>query len=213
MRELFRPGARRITVMTMVLALFQAFTGINIVMYYAPRIFLNAGLAAGDAYGHSIIIGLVMIFFTGISLLIVDRLGRRPVMLAASAGMGLSLLLMGLAFPEAEKQGMVLLLCTLSYVSWFSVGMGGIYWIVVSEIFPYRVRGRAMSLSVVFLWGGNFLVAQFFPMMLSLFQGASFFVFAAACLACLIFVAKYLPETKGRSLEDLEKDFFLHPGH
>ena len=213
MRELFRPGARRITVMTMVLALFQAFTGINIVMYYAPRIFLNAGLAAGDAYGHSIIIGLVMIFFTGISLLIVDRLGRRPVMLAASAGMGLSLLLMGLAFPEAEKQGMVLLLCTLSYVSWFSVGMGGIYWIVVSEIFPNRVRGRAMALSVVFLWGGNFLVAQFFPMMLSLFQGASFFVFAAACLACLIFVAKYLPETKGRSLEDLEKDFFLHPGH
>ena len=213
MGELFRPGARRITYMSMVLALFQAFTGINIVMYYAPRIFLNAGLAAGDAYGHSIIIGLVMIVFTAISMLLVDRIGRKPIILAASVGMGISLLLMGLAFPQAEKQGMILLLCTLSYVSWFSVGMGGIYWVVVSEIFPNRVRGRAMALSVVFLWGGNFLVAQFFPLMLSVLQGASFYIFAAACLACVVFVAKYVPETKGRSLEDLEQDFFLRPAH
>ena len=70
-----------------------------------------------------------------------------------------------------------------------------------------------MALSVVFLWGGNFLVAQFFPLMLSVLQGASFYIFAAACLACVVFVAKYVPETKGRSLEDLEQDFFLRPAH
>jgi sugar porter (SP) family MFS transporter len=210
MGELFRPGARRITYMTMVLALFQAITGINIVMYYAPRIFVSAGIQTSDAYGHSIIIGLVMIASTAVSLFLVDRLGRRPLMIAASAGMGLSLLLMGLAFPQAESRGMLLLLCTLSYVSWFSVGLGGIYWVVVSEIFPNRIRGRAMALSVVFLWGGNFLVAQFFPYMLRALEGHVFYVFAFSCLVCLIFICRCVPETKGRSLEDIERQYFLH---
>ena len=207
MRELFLPGGRRITYMSMVLALFQAITGINIVMYYAPRIFLNAGIGTGDAYGHSIIIGLVMIFFTLIALLIVDRIGRRPIMIAASAGMGASLFLMGIAFPKAEQSGLLLLICTLSYVSWFSVGMGGIYWVVVSEIFPNRVRGRAMALSVVFLWGGNFLVAQFFPYMLSALHSSVFNVFAFCCLLCLVFVVAFVPETKGRTLEAIEREF------
>lgn len=210
MLELFQPGGRRITFMTMVLALFQAITGINIVMYYAPRIFLNAGIGTGDAYGHSIIIGVVMIFFTAVAVLLVDKVGRRPLMIAASAGMGVSLFLMGLAFPQAEKSGVMLLVYTLSFVSWFSVGMGGIYWVVVSEIFPNRVRGRAMGLSVVFLWGGNFLVAQFFPYMLSALQGSVFNVFAFACLVCLIFIILYLPETKGRTLESIERQFYLH---
>jgi sugar porter (SP) family MFS transporter len=210
MSELFVAGGRRITYMSMVLALFQATTGINIVMYYAPRIFLQAGVATGDAYGHSIVIGLVMIFFTVIAVFLVDRVGRRPIMIAASAGMGVSLFLMGWAFPHAETSGLQLLIYTLSYVSWFSVGMGGIYWVVVSEIFPNRVRGRAMALSVVFLWGGNFLVAQFFPYLLSALQGGVFNVFAASCLLCLIFIVIFVPETKGRTLEKIEADFYLH---
>jgi MFS family permease len=211
MRELFRPGARRITFMAMVLALFQAITGINIVMYYAPRIFLSAGIGAGDAYSHSIIIGSIMVLFTIFSLFLVDKLGRRYLMIGASAGMGISLLLMGLAFQQAESQGTLLLICTLAYVASFSIGMGGIYWVVVSEIFPNRIRGRAMALSVVFLWGGNFLVAQFFPLMLTALKGNVFFVFAGSCLLCLLFIARFLPETKGGSLEDLEAKFFLHP--
>lgn len=212
MRELFRPGARRITYMAMVLALFQAITGINIVMYYAPRIFLSAGIGAGDAYSHSIIIGSIMVLFTIFSLFLVDKWGRRYLMISASAGMGISLLLMGLAFQQAESQGTLLLVCTLAYVASFSIGMGGIYWVVVSEIFPNRIRGRAMALSVVFLWGGNFLVAQFFPWMLTSLKGDVFFVFAGSCLLCLLFIARFLPETKGSSLEDLEAKFFLHPG-
>lgn len=211
MRELFRPGGRRITYMSMVLALFQAITGINIVMYYAPRIFLNAGIGTGDAYGHSIIIGLVMILFTVVSLFLVDRVGRRPIMIAASAGMAVSLFLMGLAFPQAEKSGLLLLVYTLGYVSSFSVGMGGIYWVVVSEIFPNRVRGRAMALSVVFLWGGNFLVAQFFPFLLSALRSQVFNVFALSSFLCMVFIVLFVPETKGRTLEDIEGDFYLHP--
>lgn len=209
--ELFQPKARKTTIMTMILALFQAITGINIVMYYAPRIFLSAGIGTGDAYGHSIIIGSVMVLFTIFSLFLVDRIGRRPLMQTAAAGMGLSLLLMGLVFPQASEQGLLLLICTLSFVSFFSIGMGGIYWVVVSEIFPNRLRGRAMALSVIFLWGGNFIVAQFFPAMLSALQEQVFMVFAVVCFICFIFIRKYVPETKGRSLEAIEQEFFSLP--
>lgn len=131
-------------------------------------------------------------------------------MIAASGGMGVSLFLMGIAFPHAEQSGLLLLIYTLSFVSWFSVGMGGIYWVVVSEIFPNRVRGRAMALSVVFLWGGNFLVAQFFPYMLSALHAHVFNVFAFCCLLCFVFIFVYVPETKGRTLEAIERDFYLH---
>lgn len=206
--ELFRPKRRRITIMAMILALFQAITGINVIMYYAPRIFLTAGIATGDAYGHSIIIGLVMLVFTLISLFLVDRTGRRLLLLVASFGMGVSLILLGIAFPNAEERGTLLLLCTLSYVSFFSVGMGGVYWIVVSEIFPNRVRGRAMTISVIFLWGGNFLVAQFFPVMLSVLKEQVFFVFAVSCAICFLFIYLTVPETKGQSLEDIENKLF-----
>src|SRR5690606_1874066 len=119
--ELFRPKTRGVTIMTMVLALFQAITGINVIMYYAPRIFLSAGVGVGDAYGHSIIIGSVMVAFTIISLFLVDRIGRRPLMLIASLGMGISLMLLGLAFPNAQEGGILMLFYTLSYVSFFSV--------------------------------------------------------------------------------------------
>lgn len=101
--ELFRPKRRRITIMAMILALFQAITGINVIMYYAPRIFLTAGIATGDAYGHSIIIGLVMLVFTLVSLFLVDRIGRRLLLLVASFGMGISLILLGLALSNCNS--------------------------------------------------------------------------------------------------------------
>ncbi|MEX2336163.1 MAG: sugar porter family MFS transporter [Fulvivirga sp.] len=206
--ELFRPQTRRTTVMTMVLALFQAITGINVIMYYAPRIFLTAGIETGDAYGHSIIIGTIMVVFTIISLFLVDRIGRRPLMLIASFGMGISLLLLGMTFPNTDGGGTLLLFYILSFVSFFSVGMGGIYWVVVSEIFPNRIRGRAMTISVIFLWGGNFLVAQFFPVMLSALQEQVFFVFALSCAICFLFIYLWVPETKGQTLEDIENKLF-----
>lgn len=206
--ELFQRRTRGIVIMTMVLALFQAITGINIVMYYAPTIFTSAGVGTGTALSHSVIIGLVMLFFTGGSMVLVDRLGRRPIMLLASAGMGVSLALMGLMFNHAAGQGWWLLLWTLTFVSFFSVGMGGIYWVVVSEIFPTRVRGAAMSLSVVFLWGGNFLVSQFFPVMLATLAHNVFYLYALMCLFCFIFILIYVPETKGKTLEKIESELF-----
>ena len=194
--------------MAMVLALFQAITGINIVMYYAPTIFASAGVGTNAALEHSVIIGLVMLVFTLASMLLVDRAGRRPIMLFAAAGMGLSLTLLGIMFTAGTTNGKWLLIWILTYVSSFSIGMGGIYWVVVSEIFPTRVRGAAMSLSVIFLWGGNYLVSQFFPAMLATLHSQVFFVFAVICAACFAFIFKFVPETKGKTLERIEEELF-----
>lgn len=201
-------GPRGTVAMAMVLAFFQAITGINIIMYYAPTIFTSAGIGTGAALEHSVIIGLVMLAFTLVSMLLVDRAGRRPIMLFAAAGMGLSLTLLGIMFTAGVTNGAWLLTWILTYVSSFSIGMGGIYWVVVSEIFPTRVRGAAMSLSVVFLWGGNYLVSQFFPAMLAALHNRVFFVFAVMCAACFAFIWRFVPETKGKTLEEIERELF-----
>ena len=206
--ELFHRRTRGTVLMAMVLALFQAITGINIVMYYAPTIFKSAGIGTGTALNHSVIIGLVMLVFTVGSMFLVDRVGRRPIMLLAAAGMGISLTLLGWMFHGSASDGTWLLLWILTYVSSFSVGMGGIYWVVVSEIFPTRVRGAACSLSVVFLWGGNYLVSQFFPAMLTALAGNVFYCYALMCLVCFIFIFTFVPETKGKTLEQIEGELF-----
>jgi sugar porter (SP) family MFS transporter len=206
--ELFGTGHRGVLVMAMALALFQAITGINIVMYYAPTIFTSAGVGTGDALGHSVIIGLVMLSFTILSMFLVDRVGRRPLMLLASVGMGASLCLLGVMFAGAAGGSRWLLLWTLTYVSSFSIGMGGVYWVVVSEIFPTRVRGVAVSLSVVFLWGGNYLVSQFFPIMLATLEGNVFYLFALMCVLCFLFILTFVPETRGRTLETIEAELY-----
>lgn len=206
--ELLQAGRRGTVVMAMVLALFQAITGINIVMYYAPTIFASAGIGTGTALEQSVIIGLVMLGFTFASMLLVDRAGRRPIMLLAAAGMGLSLTLLGMMFTSGGGGARWLLIWILTYVSSFSIGMGGIYWVVVSEIFPTRVRGAAMSLSVVFLWGGNYLVSQFFPEMLAGLHSRVFFVFALMCGVCFVFIWRFVPETKGKTLEEIERQLF-----
>jgi sugar porter (SP) family MFS transporter len=206
--ELLERGRRGTVVMAMVLALFQAITGINIVMYYAPTIFASAGIATGAALEQSVIIGLVMLVFTLGSMLLVDRVGRRPIMLLAAAGMGISLALLGMMFTTGGSNARWLLIWILTYVSSFSIGMGGIYWVVVSEIFPTRVRGAAMSLSVVFLWGGNYVVSQFFPAMLATLHSRVFFVFALMCAACFAFIGRFVPETRGKTLEEIERELF-----
>ena len=149
-----------------------------------------------------------MLAFTLGSMQLVDRWGRRPIMLCASAGMGLSLALLGLTFAHSSGAGWELLVLILVYVSSFSIGMGGIYWVLISEIFPTRVRGAAASLSVVFLWGGNYLVSQFFPFLLATLAGNVFFVFALMCLLCFGFVWAFVPETKGKTLEVIEAELF-----
>lgn len=206
--KIFAPPYRKILVFGAILAAFQQLVGINIVMYYAPRIFTSAGVATSTAIGHSVIIGVAMLVFTVVALVLADRIGRRPLLLASCAGMALSLAALAVAFgrivPGQEGQ---ILVWVLLYVAAFSIGMGPLVWTVITEIFPNRIRGRAAGICVFGLWIANFLVSQFFPYMLTQFGYKTFWVHAAFSAFSFVFILLAIPETKGRTLEEVEQLF------
>jgi len=207
-RDLFRPGVRIVIFMAMTLALFQAITGINVTLYYAPSIFASVGVGTASALIQQAIVGSALIFGTISSFFVVDWLGRRPIMLMAISTMGLSLALMGLFFSTSGGGGWGLLACTLLYVYAFNFGMGGIYWVMISEVFPTKTRGAAASLSAMFLWGGNYVVLLFFPIMLEALKGHVFYVYAFVCVLCFAFMWYFVPETKGKTLEKIEHELY-----
>ena len=206
--QLFRPGIRLALCIAVVLAVLQQITGINVVLYYAPEIFKSAGLAVNQAINDTVIVGLVNLGFTLVAVGVVDRLGRKPLLLIASAGMGASLTLLGGAFWLEKFQGPWVLLFTLSYVASFAVAMGPVVWVVLAEIFPTRIRGTAMSIATVCLWIACFLVTQTFPWMLKTLRGpATFWLYAAVCALAFLFVLFFVPETKGKTLEEIERSW------
>jgi MFS family permease len=192
------------------LAILQQITGINIVMYYAPRIFTSAGIETGSAIGHSIFIGLIMLLFTLAAMFLADKAGRRPLLLISALGMTAGLFGLGWAYSRTASGGnpSALLAWVLVYVAAFSIGMGPLVWTVIGEVFPNRIRTQAASTCVLLLWLANFAVSQFFPWLLHAFEYKVFWLFGAICLLAAGFIWLLVPETKGRSLEDLEK--FIH---
>ncbi len=203
-RELLRPSLRQPLLVGIVLAVLQQVTGINVVLYYAPEIFKSAGLAATQAINDTVLVGLVNLALTVVAIWVVDRAGRRPLLLLASAGMGASLTLLGVAFLRHAFDGPWVLGLVLAFVGSFALAMGPVVWVVLSEIFPTRVRGRAMSVATLCLWAACYLVSQTFPVLLARLAGAVFFVYAAMCAAAFAFIWLAVPETKGRALEDIE---------
>jgi sugar porter (SP) family MFS transporter len=219
-KELLRPGLRMALFIGIGLAVLQQVTGINVILYYAPEIFKSAGLGSAQAINDTVIIGLVNMLFTVVAFLLVDLLGRKILLLLASFGMGVSLVLLGAAF-LVESFGArhlitinlglqniqitFMLFFVLTYVASFAVAMGPVVWVVISEIFPTRIRGRAMSIATVCLWISCFAVSQLFPIMLSYLQGMVFFVYAVMCVIAFVFFAIFVPETKGKTLEEIEK--------
>ncbi len=161
-----------------------------------------------SAIGQSALVGLVNMLTTVVAIVLVDRLGRKPLLLTASAGMGVSLLLAGGAFHFHWFSGPWLLLLILLYVAFFALAMGPVVWVVLAEIFPNRIRGRAMSLATVALWIACFTVSLTFPVLADRFNvSLTFWIYALMCLVCFIFIKAVLPETKGKTLEDIEKNW------
>jgi len=210
-RQLFRPGLRAPLLIGTVLAILQQVTGINVVLYYAPEIFKGTGLAANEAINDTVLVGLVNLVFTIVAIWIVDRVGRKPLLLVASAGMGVALTALGGAFVRHAFEGPWVLLLVLAYVASFAVAMGPVVWVVLSEIFPTNIRGRAMSVATVCLWVACYIVSQSFPVMLKALAGSVFFVYAAMCVVSFLFVAAVVPETKGKTLEEIERGW-ARPG-
>jgi MFS transporter, SP family, arabinose:H+ symporter len=203
--QLLQPGLRLALLIGVALAILQQITGINTVLYYAPEIFKNAGFATGDALLSSVYVGLINAAFTVAAILLVDKLGRKPLLLIGAAGMGLSIALVGAAF-ERKMSGGLILAFVLAYVASFALTLGPVVWVVISEIFPTRIRGRAMSIATVLLWVSCYAVSQSFPMLIQR-KGYAFtyFLYAVVCFLMIVFVGLVVPETKGKSLEEIER--------
>jgi MFS family permease len=212
LRDLFRPGVRVALGIAIVLAILQQVTGINAVVYYAPKIFESAETTPAQALLQTVALQLVNLFCTLISIVVVDRVGRKPLLLLTSAAMGVSLVLLGGAFYFKLSAAWIFGF-TLAYIGSFAAAMGPVVWVVLSEIFPTRTRGRAMSIAIVALWIACFAVAQSVPWM---FANAghtlTFGVYALMCAVAVVFVALFVPETKGKTLEEIERSWHRAKG-
>jgi SP family arabinose:H+ symporter-like MFS transporter len=187
-----------------LLAVFQQFSGINAIMYYAPEIFKAAGSSTDSAFRQTVTVGAINLVFTFVAIGFVDKMGRRPLLIIGTLLQTLALGLVGYAFATGHK-GDLLQIGILMFVAAFAMAMGPVAWIVNSEIFPNKLRGRAMSVAVFTLWLACYAVSQTFPMLLERFgPAATFWIYAACSLLSTVFVIALVPETKGRTLEDIE---------
>ncbi len=207
--ELFHARFRRPLIIAILLMAFSQFSGINAIMYYSTKIFATAGVGVKDSFMSSVVVGLVNVLFTFVAIALVDRAGRRALLLVGLSVQVVALGTVGWMF-QAGYNGLPLLLAILAFIGAFAMALGPIPWILCSEIFPTRVRGRAMSLATFTIWASCYLVAQSFPMLNdnpSIGPALTFWIYGGCSLAGLIFVSIAVPETKGRSLEDIERSW------
>ena len=191
------------------LAVAQQITGINTVIYYAPTIFNFAGVSSASvAILASVGVGLVNVAMTVVAMQLIDRVGRRPLLLVSLAGMALSLFVLGLAFslPQLSASlGWIAVTSLMVYVGSFAVGLGPVFWLILSEIYPLRIRGRAMSVGTVANWGANLIVAlSFLTLTQVLGKPVTFLLYGVVSIGAWLFAYFLVPETKGRSLEAIE---------
>jgi SP family arabinose:H+ symporter-like MFS transporter len=207
-RELFAPGLRRAMSIGIMLALFSQITGINAIIYYAPEIFKSAGFASGSALAQTFLIGIVNTIFTFVALWLIDIAGRKKLLLWGVTGMIICLLGTGLCFYLDIISGVWLLIFILGYIACFASSLGPIPWVIMSEIFPTKIRGIAMSIATLVLWIGVVLITQLTPMLLESVGGAfTFWLFMINAIILLIFTWFKIPETKNRTLEEIEKSW------
>jgi sugar porter (SP) family MFS transporter len=207
--ELMSPLVRPALIVGIGLAIFQQVTGINTVIYYAPTIFQFAGFeSASGAILATAGVGVVNVLMTILAMLLLDRVGRRPLLLTGLVGMVLSLGVLGLAFslPNIRQQmGWIAVGSLMMYVGAFAVGLGPVFWLLISEIYPLKIRGLAMSMATVANWGVNLLVALTFLTLIQLLgRPGTFWLYGLVGIGAWIFAYRLVPETKGRSLEEIE---------
>jgi SP family arabinose:H+ symporter-like MFS transporter len=206
--QLLQPGMRRALGIAVFLACSAQLSGINAIIYYGPKILENAGYQVGKALSGQVILGLVNVVFTVLAMWKMDTMGRRPLLFIGNMGVFVSLVMVGLFFATGVTTGIWLVIFMSAYLASFAFSLGPIPWVVMSEIFPTRIRGRAMSIATLSLWLANTLVCQTFPWMdKHLGPAVSFWAYASMVFPLFLFVWKIMPETKGRSLEELEKSF------
>jgi sugar porter (SP) family MFS transporter len=216
--EVMAPSLRRALWVGIGLAVLQQVTGINAIIYYANEIFAEAGFTTAEQQAKATLwaVGVVNVLATLIAVAWVDKFGRRPLLLTGLVGMTVSLSAVGLSFAAMENTaesatsttvgGIVTVLALVVFIASFAFSMGPIVWTLISEIYPNRVRGRAISVATAANWLAAFLVAQFFLSLVdAIGESTTFFLFAALCVVSFVFVWRLVPETKGRSLEEIQE--------
>lgn len=213
LRELLAPWMKPVLVVGMGLAIFQQIIGINTIIYYAPTTLTKVGFGDTAAIISNAGIGVINVGMTLVAIRYIDRVGRKPLLLGGAIGMFLSLGVLAvtsLALPEPTgigPVGIVTLICLALFIASFAVSWGPIVWVMLGEIFPLKIRGAAMGVATVLLWGANFVISLTFPVLLSaLGVGYLFLGYSLICIAALAFVWFFVTETKGRSLEEIEAD-------
>ena len=193
-----------------MLSIFQQFVGINVVLYYATDIFKGMGLTTNASLFQTIVVGMVNLIFTVVAILSVDRFGRKPLQIIGALVMAVSMISLGTDFWLGGK-GMIALICMLVFTAGFAVSWGPVTWVILSEIFPNQIRGKAMAVAVAAQWIANYLVSWTFPVLdknpylVEHFKhGFTYWIYGAMGVLAALFMAKFVPETKGRSLEQME---------
>jgi sugar porter (SP) family MFS transporter len=208
-KELWSAHLRPALTIGIGLAIFQQFTGINTVIYYAPTIFQFAGLQSHSAAILATAgVGIVNVLLTIVAVRLLDRVGRRPLLLYGLVGMILSLGVLGFAFISpnlSHALAWISVICVMLYVASFAIGLGPVFWLMISEIYPLKIRGRAMAIATVANWGSNLLVAlTFLSLLRSIGRPWTFWLYALVGVIAWIFVNRLVPETKGKTLEQIE---------
>jgi SP family xylose:H+ symportor-like MFS transporter len=201
-----------------MLSVFQQFVGINVVLYYAPEIFKGMGLSTNASLLQTILVGGVNLAFTAVAIVTVDRLGRKPLQIIGALVMAASMIALGADLTLHDK-GAVALICMLVYIAGFAVSWGPVTWVLLSEIYPNQIRGKAMAVAVAAQWIANYGVSSTFPILKdspylkAQFDGGfPYFVYGVMGIAAALFMWKLVPETKGRTLEQMEA-LWTKPGN
>ena len=207
---LFKKPYLGLVLVGIAVGFFNQFTGINIIMYYATDIFRSAGISTSSAIGQTVIIGFVNLVFTLIAMRLIDVVGRKRLLLIGSLGMSLFLAIFSWAFFNEQYGGSILLIVLLGFIAFFASSQGAVIWVLLSEMFPNNIRARGTSIGSFSHWFFNALLAFLFPVIVGAFNdgrgiGFIFGIYAVVTFYSFFFFKKHLKETKGQSLEDLEK--------
>jgi sugar porter (SP) family MFS transporter len=210
-RDLLDPAIRPALTVGVLLAVFQQVTGINTIIYYAPTLLKGAGLGSSAALLANVVNGAVNVGMTLVAIRLLDRVGRRPLLLCGTTGMAVALIVMALSFLGGDQlsgtSAIVAIGALLVYTASFAIGLGPVFWLLISEIYPVGVRGQAMSVAAIANWGANFVVTISFLTLLGAIHGSgTFFLFAGLTITALVYFRARVPETKNRSLQEIERD-------
>jgi MFS family permease len=209
-RDLLGASVRPMLIVGLGLAIFQQIVGINTIIYYAPTILGFTGSSASSAIGQTVAIGVTNLVFTVIAILLLDRLGRRVFLIAGTVGLTVALAVLGAFFAFGTLQAnasALALIALVVYIASFAVGLGPVFWLMISEIFPLEIRGPAMAVCTIANWTFNFLVSfTFLSLAADIGKAATFWLYAGIGVLAIIFFILRVPETKGRSLEDIQRD-------